>query len=238
MIKEIVKRMWQFARFLFVPQWGRSKSGNTEERIIKRDTFMNRRNVGIANYESLLEGCYHEMGHVLATLHFFPDEERVDSISFARKSREGFSFDTIYNKSHWSFNGQREALIMCCIGGGVFQQMKMKYGELKKHSEFNLCPVDVLRGYFSKFVKCPIEGMEVDMANLNNEYGKLLQHNTDLEPLNLEKEKEKAIDLFMPYLENKKIDKLCEHIVDDIFAKWGARDTIIGIKEIKAYLGL
>ena len=25
-IKEIVKGMWQFARFLFVPQWGRNKS--------------------------------------------------------------------------------------------------------------------------------------------------------------------------------------------------------------------
>ena len=25
MIKEIVKGMWQFARFLFVPQWGRNK---------------------------------------------------------------------------------------------------------------------------------------------------------------------------------------------------------------------
>ena len=30
MIKEIVKGMWQFARFLFVPRWGRSKSGNVE----------------------------------------------------------------------------------------------------------------------------------------------------------------------------------------------------------------
>jgi len=25
MIKEIVKGMWQFARFLFVPRWGRNK---------------------------------------------------------------------------------------------------------------------------------------------------------------------------------------------------------------------
>jgi hypothetical protein len=30
MMKEIVKGMWQFARFLFVPRWGRSKSGNME----------------------------------------------------------------------------------------------------------------------------------------------------------------------------------------------------------------
>ena len=66
MIKEIGKGVWAFCAYLFVPKWGRSKSGNTEERIIKRDTFMNRRNVGIANHESLLEGCYHEMGHVLA----------------------------------------------------------------------------------------------------------------------------------------------------------------------------
>ena len=36
MIKEIVKGMWQFARFLFVPQWGRNK-GNGERRT-ERDT--------------------------------------------------------------------------------------------------------------------------------------------------------------------------------------------------------
>ena len=29
MIKEIVKGMWQFARFLFVPQWGRNRRAET-----------------------------------------------------------------------------------------------------------------------------------------------------------------------------------------------------------------
>ena len=27
MIKEIVKGMWQFVRFLFVPRWGRAQGG-------------------------------------------------------------------------------------------------------------------------------------------------------------------------------------------------------------------
>ena len=27
MIKEIVKGMWQFVRFLFVPRWGRAQRG-------------------------------------------------------------------------------------------------------------------------------------------------------------------------------------------------------------------
>lgn len=197
---------------------------------------MNRRNVGMVIRESLLEGCYHEMGHVLAMLHFFPDEERVESISFAKKASGGFGFDMNSHEVSWSLPKQKDAFIMCFIGGGIFQQMKMKYGELKKHSEFSQCPVDVLRGYFSKFVKCPIEGMEADMANLNRVYGKLLQNKKVHEPLNLEKEKENAIDLFMPYLENKKIDVLCEHIVDEIISNGGACDTIIGIKEIKAYL--
>lgn len=30
MIKEIVKGVWAFCSYLFVPQWGRSKSGNVE----------------------------------------------------------------------------------------------------------------------------------------------------------------------------------------------------------------
>ncbi len=187
-------------------------------------------------YESLIEGCYHEMGHVLAALHYFPDEERVESISFARKLSGGFGFDTNC-QNRWSLPSQKEALIMCSIGGGIFQQMKLKYGELKKHPEFNKCSTDVLREYFSKFIKCPIEGMEADMANLYHYYSKLLECRNDIEPLNIEEEKEKAIDLFMPYLENKKIDELCEHIVDKIMANGGACDTIIGMKEIKAYLG-
>lgn len=29
MIKEIVKGMWQFARFLFVARWGRSRKAET-----------------------------------------------------------------------------------------------------------------------------------------------------------------------------------------------------------------
>lgn len=31
-MKEIVKGVWAFCAYLFVPQWGRSKRGNMEER--------------------------------------------------------------------------------------------------------------------------------------------------------------------------------------------------------------
>ena len=36
MMKEIVEGMWQFARFLFVPRWGRSKSGKYGGTVILR----------------------------------------------------------------------------------------------------------------------------------------------------------------------------------------------------------
>lgn len=229
---------------MFIPQWGRksreeerSAKGVTEKRNLRSqgNLLMNREG---AFYESLLEGCYHEMGHVLATLHYFPDEEKINRISFAKQQNGGFQFDTNFHEVSWSLPSQLEAFVMISIGGGIFQQMKMKYGDFKKFSESNQCPVDVLREFFSKQIKCPIDGMEADMDYLNRLYSRLLQYRTDLEPLNLEKEKEKAIDLFIPYWEDKKIDELCEHIVDKIMANDGACDTIVGIKEIKAYLGV
>lgn len=208
---------------------------------IKGNKYMNGGNVSIANIESLLEGCYHEMGHVLATLHYFPNGEAVMSISFVKKQNGGFCFYTNYQEIQWSFPSQIEALIMCCIGGGIFQQIKLLNCKLKKHPVFDVLSYIRLhyglRKYLIKHTQCPIDGMEGDMAYLCNMYSKILRYKKNLEPLNLEKEKEKTIDLLMPYLNNKKVDELCQHIVDKIMVNCGACDTIIEMKEILAYLG-
>ena len=47
-----------------------------------------------------------------------------------------------------------------------------------------------------------------------------------------EEVKVKAIDLFLLYKENKKIDELCERIVKEIMEVDGAHDTIIEMKDI------
>lgn len=79
--------------------------------------------------------------------------------------------------------------------------------------------------------------MEDDLYYLYHMFDLFAQHGFVSTELDLNKEKTKAIDLFMPYLENKKIDELCEHIVDKIMANGGACDTIIGMDKIREYLG-
>ena len=188
----------------------------------------------------LMEGCYHEMGHVLAALHYFPNEDRIEGITFTKNPNGSFGFNTTFNSSKWPILGNKEALIMCCIGGGIFQQMKMLYGKLKKHSLFNILSYIRLhyglRKYLIGHIQCPYEGMEVDLDNLNQEYRKRLQCGEVSGTLNLEEEKERAVDLFMPYLENKKVDKLCEYIVYKILEHGNSCNTIIGINEIRAFL--
>ena len=192
------------------------------------------------NRKSYLEGCYHEMGHVLATLLCVPEEDRIKGISFSRQPNGGFKFETNYKKYQWKFPRQVDALIMCCIGGGVFQQMKLLYGVCKGKSEFNsksqITAQFDLKDYLSQNVKSIIEGMEDDLCYLNEMYTKLLMYKKVSGELNLELEKEKAINLFLPYIECAKIEQLCEHFVDMIYESNGTNDNIMSINEINKYL--
>ena len=242
MLGRFLKGVWAFCSYVFVPQWGRHQkdSGSREARKNKDkvDPYVKKEDASVVFYQSLLEGCYHEMGHVLAALLFFPKEERIESVSFAKKPNGGFGFNTNYHVIQWSLPSQKEALIMCSIGGGIFQQMKMIYNDIKGHSDFCQWSVSALRDHLYKNIKCPNDGMEVDLAYLDNLYSELQQYRTDTEPLNLEEEKKKAIDLFMPYLENKKIDEFCVHFANEIMANRGVCDTIIKMKDIKARIGV
>lgn len=192
------------------------------------------------DYESVLEGCYHEMGHVLATLHYFPDEDRIKSISFTRQQNGSFHFDTNMKEYQWSLPSQLEALIMCYIGGGVFQQMKMTYNKLKKHPIIQMRSYLRLQSYPRKYLiehtKCPYEGMEDDLSYIKSLYGELIRYGKVIRTLNLEEEKIKAIDMFMPYLKCKKIDELCEQFANRILTSDGLYDTVIEMNEISTYL--
>lgn len=126
---------------------------------------MNRKNGWIVNHDSLLEGCYHEMGHILATLYYFPNDERIRCISFSKQQKGCFKFNTNYNDYQWSLPRQLDAFIMFCVGGGVFQQMmKVVYGRFKKFSVMNVFSRIGLyfnrRKYLIKHVQCPYKGME------------------------------------------------------------------------------
>ena len=177
-------------------------------------------------HDLLIEGCYHEMGHVLATLLFFPEGNRIKGISFSKQTNGSFGFDTIYNEFKWSFPSQTEALIMGCISGGVFQQMKMLNRRNPGINHENLL----------KRVKCPYEGMEGDLAYLRKMYDMLIMKNMASVALNLEEEKKKAIKLLLPFVRCGKIDELCEYISDIIIALNGSRDTLIEMKDIYDYL--
>ena len=177
-------------------------------------------------HDSLLEGCYHEMGHVLATLHYFPDDNRIKGISFSKNPNGSFGYDTIYNQFKWSFPSQIEGLIMSCIGGGIFQQMKMFYRKNQSIDDGDLL----------NQIKCPFDGMEGDLAYLYGMYNMLIMRNMTSTTLSLEDEKRKAIKLLLPFMRCGKIDELCEYITNRILACNGTCDTLIEMKEINKYL--
>lgn len=187
---------------------------------------MNRTNVGFANHDSVLEGCYHEMGHVLATLLFFPDDGRIKGISFSKLPNGRFQIYTSYNDYKWTLPSQLNALIMCCIGGGIFQQMKMLS---RNYTKVYFCDLD-------RRVKCPYEGMEEDLEYLDHMYNLLVSHKKVTKVLDLDEEKKKAITLFMPFIDCQKIDELCEYITSKILTCSGASDTLIEMNVINSYL--
>ncbi len=175
----------------------------------------------------LLEGCYHEMGHVLATLHFFPKDGRIVGIQFA-KNYSGClfeNFNTIYNSYQWSFPSQKDAFTIICIGGGIFQQMKLIYNNSNcRKKGFNLIeklqaifnPDKALLHLFKRKVKSEIDGMEIDLDDLRKNYQLMLswgliEKDVDLEPYRI-----KAISLFFPFVKNKKIDALCDDFCNKI----------------------
>lgn len=82
--------------------------------------------------KNLIEGCYHEIGHIIAAMILFPNDKRIKGISFSRKNNKcAYIFNTELD-FHCEFLIEHiELCTMMYICGGVFQQMKTIHNKYK-----------------------------------------------------------------------------------------------------------
>ena len=118
------------------------------------------------NSDSLIDGCYHEIGHILSTILCFPDEtDIVYGFVFERTSRFGLGFNTNINPDSLQFLFDHVDLFaIMCLSGGVFQQMH----RLNKNNAYKLS-IDNLSQSFELLhgmVKANIDGMQADYSLL------------------------------------------------------------------------
>ena len=82
--------------------------------------------------KDLIEGCYHEMGHIIAAMTLFPNDKRIKGISFSRKNNKyPYIFNTELDFQCEFLLEHIESCTMMYICGGVFQQMKTIYNKYK-----------------------------------------------------------------------------------------------------------
>lgn len=180
--------------------------------------------------ENLLEGCYHEMGHVLASLITFPKDRKVQSIQFAFNHTNPYEegFKTVYKLFQWNFPGQWDAFCLSNMGGGVFQQMKRLYNGLQNGSfRMNIVerimsksdPDKALLHFFIRKTKPQICGMEEDIKELRNYYWQCRDLGLQKGLLDMKRLKNNAVRTLFPYAKDPKIDAVCNSFCNEVLRK-------------------
>lgn len=207
------------------------------------------------NINDLIDGCYHELGHIIATLIYFQDGKGLKGLSFNPNIK--YPFSAAYNDYQWTFPNEVQAFFMITIGGGVFQQMhhiqedlsngRIKYSVIDKLINI-FSPQRALIRFFSKRVTVSYPGMEADIKEINDKYDIMLRAkstghprwaNLRLEDITLDSLKVDAIKLFLPFLQCKKVKELCVYCSQIIKSKIDNGDfteTLISTEQIKGYL--
>ena len=184
----------------------------------------------------VIEGCYHEMGHIIANMIFFPnDNERIQGISFSRVGKgHPYRLNVHLNQHKWSLPSQLEACIMIHISGGIFQQMKTTYNRFRCIlDKLSACNLEI---FFRKAIRSQVSGMEMDLEEIDRVYSLVHRCGFVRENLDLEKEKVKAIHMLMPYLKDEKIDNFVTFYVGMIEQQCNLVDNIsIDFATIKTY---
>ena len=81
--------------------------------------------------KDLIEGCYHEMGHIIAAMTLFPNDKRIKGISFSRKNNKyPYIFNTELDFQCEFLLEHIESCMMMYICGGVFQQCLLSDTEI------------------------------------------------------------------------------------------------------------
>lgn len=187
------------------------------------------------NREELMIGCYHEIGHIIADLFYFPQHPKVEGVIFSKRRRLESK-----RELKWVFPQEKEACAMTLIAGGVFQQMKTldisqdNYNAHEKLLNFFSKRIALIR-YLQRVVLPEINGMEVDLEYLELFYYEAIRLKRINKPLDLVKVKNEAILMLLPYLANPQVDALSNLIADRIINN-NCLETFISIDEIKPYL--
>lgn len=185
----------------------------------------------------VIEGCYHEIGHIIATMIFFPnDNERIQGISFSRVGKgHPYRLNVHLNEHKWSLPSQLEACIMIHISGGIFQQMKTTYNRFRCIlDKLSACNLEI---FFYKVIRSQVSEMKMDLEEIDRVYSLVHGYGFVRENLDLEKEKVKAIHMLMPYLKDEKIDNLVTSYVGMIEQQCNLTDSIsIDFATIKRFL--
>lgn len=184
--------------------------------------------------DALLEGCYHEIGHIISAFLCFPDKEIVQCFGFYKTYNGGYKFDVRTNPDSIKFHyTQLELYAIFCLSGGIFQQMAA-YLTLHQtgycdFNEIESCIVDsdkALEMFFYRMVKAKIDGMENDYDQFEKVNAFVAQQGLP-SVIDYEAIKFKAIHLLFPFLFSKKIKDLSETCVQIIMEKLKRRPPSI-----------
>ena len=188
--------------------------------------------------DTLKEGVYHEIGHVIATFLCFPNEDRVRSISLERSSANYCGVSTMYDYLGVKDETQFDPFVITALAGGVFQQMKAIQRSFSTRVISYLIGNRLLLKYYQLNVKEMIPGMEIDYKLIEAAKKLLLcKWGVNKADISFKKAKDNCVLLLFPYIESPEIDNLCKYCVD-LFWEEGhkASRVDVDIETIKKYL--
>lgn len=162
----------------------------------------------------LQEGAYHEIGHYLAAKNLFPHRVIV-GIEFAKKDNRSYGFALSYaNDIGYNYRTENFSdFTILSLGGGIFQKMK----EISEGIDISgLAPTELVELFMNNInlTDDNIEkrGMVDDYAILRVIHEKLQEKEIISFSFDIEKSKEITIKYFIPFLNNRNIDSLCDII--------------------------
>lgn len=164
---------------------------------------------------SLFDGIYHELGHIIAEIVYFPDTSTIEGMALVRQPNGAYKFNTIKSYHPWQHPKHMQACAMICMCGGIFQQIKnidithVNYNWAERFVSY-FSKKRALISYLQRVVQPEIVGMEVDIEICNDWLAKVGRK------INFNKVKNDAILLLLPYANKKSIDELSNIIADKI----------------------
>lgn len=202
------------------------------------------------NYkENFKEGIYHEIGHALATIVEYEDDNRLSSIKMKKKDNGSYGFVTNWNSGPLlKDKNELLSLTVVAFAGSVFQQMISCYSSyVKGRLCFNLIERLVslfnkkhaLQMFFERHVAERNEGMLQDLALITVVYEKYQEAGFIKHQLNELKAKNDTIKVLLPFVEATEIHELADYCLKVFWycGMAGGSEAEVDANTIKEFLG-